>query len=94
MVDADEAHSLGIFTQVYDDDEFEAQAESYVDRIATGPTIALQTSKRLIRQGLQSDIDQAMTNEAAGQTAVFATHDHEEGATAFMEQREAEFEGR
>ncbi|MFB6179970.1 MAG: enoyl-CoA hydratase/isomerase family protein [Halorientalis sp.] len=93
MLDAEEAHRLGIFTQVYDDDEFEAQADGYVDRIATGPTIALQTSKRLIRQGLQSDIDQAMTNEAAGQTAVFATDDHEEGATAFMEQREAEFEG-
>ena len=94
MLDAAEAHRLGIFTQVYDDDEFESRAEAYVDRIASGPTIALETSKRLIRQGLGSDIDQAMTNEAAAQTAVFATDDHEEGATAFMEQRDAEFEGK
>lgn len=94
MLDANKAHRLGVFTKVFDEDEFEAQAAEYVDRIATGPTIALKTSKRLIRQGLQSNIDQAMTNEAAGQTAVFATEDHEEGATAFMEQRDAEFEGR
>jgi enoyl-CoA hydratase/carnithine racemase len=92
MLDAQQAQDLGLFTQVWDDDEFEAQAEEYIERIATGPTIALQTSKRLIRQGFQMDIEQAMTNEASAQAPVFETHDHEEGATAFMEQREAEFE--
>ena len=33
-------------------------------------------------------------NEAAAQAAVFETRDHEEGATAFMEGRDPEFEGR
>lgn len=94
MLDAHQAQDLGIFTQVWNDDEFEAQAEEYIERIATGPTVALKTSKRLIRQGFQMDIEQAMTNEASAQAPVFETHDHEEGATAFMEQREAEFEGR
>jgi enoyl-CoA hydratase/carnithine racemase len=94
MLDAEDAQDLGIFTQVWDDDEFEEQAAKYIDRIATGPTVALKTSKRLIRQGFESDLDQAMTNEAAAQAPVFETHDHEEGATAFMEGREAEFEGR
>ncbi|WP_335999220.1 enoyl-CoA hydratase-related protein [Halorientalis halophila] len=94
MLDAEDAHDEGLFTQVYPDDEFEERATEYVDRIATGPTVALKTSKRLIRQGLNSDLDQAMANEAAGQAQVFETHDHEEGATAFMESREPEFEGR
>jgi enoyl-CoA hydratase/carnithine racemase len=93
MLDADEAEDLGLFTQVYDEEEFEDEAAEYVDRIATGPTVALKTSKRLIRQGLTSDLDQAMTNEAAGQAQVFETHDHEEGATAFMEGRDPDFEG-
>ncbi|WP_424019310.1 enoyl-CoA hydratase/isomerase family protein [Halorientalis pallida] len=94
MLDAEEAEDVGLFTQVYDEDEFEEKAAEYVDRIATGPTVALKTSKRLIRQGLNSDLDQAMTNEAAGQAQVFETHDHEEGATAFMEGRDPDFEGR
>lgn len=94
MLDADAAHDLGIFNQVFDADEFESSADALIDRIATGPTIALQTSKRLIRQGFESSIDQAMTNEAAAQAAVFETRDHEEGATAFMEQRDPDFEGR
>ena len=94
MLDAEDALDIGLFTQVYGDDEFEDEASEYVDRIATGPTIALKTSKRLIRQGLNSDLDQAMTNEAAGQAQVFETHDHEEGATAFMEGRDPDFQGR
>ena len=93
MLDAEAAGELGLFTKVYDDDEFEARAEEYVDTIATGPTVALKASKRLIRQGLESSLDQAMTNEAAAQGPVFATRDHEEGATAFMESRDPEFEG-
>jgi len=94
MIGAEEADDLGLFTHVYPDEEFEARFDEYVEPIATGPTIALKTSKRLLRQGLESTLEQAMTNEAGAQAAVFETHDHEEGATAFMEKRDAEFEGR
>jgi enoyl-CoA hydratase/carnithine racemase len=34
-----------------------------------------------------------MAFEAAAQAAVFESDDHTEGATAFMEKREPEFEG-
>ncbi|MFB6142386.1 MAG: enoyl-CoA hydratase/isomerase family protein [Halorientalis sp.] len=94
LVDATEAEDLGIFTRVYDDEEFEERADEYVERIASGPTVALEASKQLLRQGLESSLDQAMRNEAAAQGPVFQTRDHEEGATAFMEDREPEFEGR
>ncbi|MFB6166422.1 MAG: enoyl-CoA hydratase/isomerase family protein [Haloarculaceae archaeon] len=94
MVDAERAREMGMFTKVYPDDEFDDRAAAYVENIATGPTVALSTSKRLLRQGFESDLDQAIANEAAGQSAVFETHDHEEGASAFMEQRDPEFEGR
>jgi enoyl-CoA hydratase/carnithine racemase len=94
MLDAEAAQDLGLFTTVYSDDEFEDSVAEYVEDIAQGPTVALTAAKRVMRQGLQSDMEQAVTNEAAAQAAVFETHDHEEGASAFMEQREAEFEGR
>ena len=93
LLDADDAAELGLFNRVYAED-FEAEAAAFVERIATGPTVALRTSKKLIDQGLGQSLRDAQDNEAAAQAAVFETHDHEEGATAFMEGRDPEFEGR
>jgi len=93
LLDAEAAGELGLFNHVYEDD-FEARADEFVESIATGPTVALRTSKKLIEQGFDGSLRDAQDNEAAAQAAVFRTHDHEEGATAFMEGREPEFEGR
>ena len=93
LLDAEEAGDLGLFNHVYED-EFEAEADAFVEQIATGPTVALRTSKKLVDQGTNQSLRDAQDNEAAAQAAVFETYDHEEGATAFMEGRDPEFEGR
>jgi enoyl-CoA hydratase/carnithine racemase len=94
LVEADRAERLGLFNHVYPDGEFDERADEFVETIATGPTVALRTSKRLVRQGFESSLDQAMENEAAAQAAVFETHDHHEGAESFMAGEEPDFEGR
>jgi enoyl-CoA hydratase/carnithine racemase len=93
LVAAERAEKLGLFNHVYPADEFDERADEFVEQIATGPTVALRTSKRLIRQGLESSLDQAMENEAAAQAAVFETDDHREGAESFMAGEEPDFEG-
>ena len=93
MLDAEEAADLGLFNHVYEED-FDERADEFVEPIAAGPTVALRHSKKLIEQGMDASLADALDNEAAAQAAVFATEDHEEGATAFMEGREPEFEGR
>ena len=93
LLDADEAADLGLFNRVYEAD-FHEQADAFIEPIATGPTVALRHSKKLIEQGVTASLRDALDNEAAAQAAVFDTHDHEEGATAFMEGREPDFEGR
>ncbi|SDR29894.1 enoyl-CoA hydratase/isomerase family protein [Natronobacterium texcoconense] len=93
LLDAEAAEELGLFNHVFEVD-FEARAGEFIEPIATGPTVALRTSKKLIEQGYDTSLRDAQDNEAAAQAAVFATHDHEEGATAFMEGRDPEFEGR
>jgi enoyl-CoA hydratase/carnithine racemase len=93
LLDAERAADLGIFNHVYDEDEFDDEAAEFVDSIAAGPSIALETSKRLIAQGWTKDLKTAQDDEAAAQAAVFDTGDHEEGATAFMESRSPEFDG-
>ena len=92
-VDAERAGELGLFNRVYPDDSFDERANELIERIASGPTVALRHSKRLIDEGMESSLSQAMANEAAAQAAVFETGDHEEGVEAFMEKRKPEFEG-
>lgn len=93
LLDAEAAADIGLFNHVFEDD-FEEQTDEFIEPIATGPTIALRTSKQLIEQGFDVSLKDALHNEAAAQAAVFATRDHEEGATAFMDGRPPEFEGR
>jgi enoyl-CoA hydratase/carnithine racemase len=93
IVDADRALELGLVNHVYEDD-YEQRAQELIDRIATGPTVALRHSKRLIDAGLDKSFEQAMRDEVTAQGIVFDTHDHEEGVEAFFEDRDPEFEGR
>lgn len=92
-VDAARASDLGLFNHVYPTEEFDERADAFVREVATGPTVALRTSKKLVAQGLNTSLAAAMDNEAAAQAAVFETRDHEEGARAFLEDREPDFEG-
>jgi len=94
LLDAEEAADLGIFNHVYPADEFDERLAEFVEPMATGPTLALRTSKRLIDDGLESSLEQALANEATAQGTVYDTADHEEGVAAFFEGRDPEFEGR
>jgi enoyl-CoA hydratase/carnithine racemase len=93
-VAADRAADLGLFNHVYDVDTFEDEAAAFVEEIATGPTVALRASKNTINQGFNATLKQAQDNEATAQAAVFDTDDHQEGASAFTEGRDPDFQGR
>lgn len=93
LLDAEAAEDLGLFNRVFEE-EFDEQVAEFVDSIASGPSVALRTSKQLLDQGFDVSLSDAITNEAAAQAAVLASDDHEEGATAFLEGRRPDFEGR
>ncbi|MFC6865112.1 enoyl-CoA hydratase/isomerase family protein [Halomicroarcula sp. GCM10025817] len=92
-VGAEEALELGLVTRVFDEDAYDEEVTALVETIASGPTVALTQSKRLVDRGVESSFEQALDREATAQGIAFTTHDHDEGARAFMEQREPEFEG-
>lgn len=93
LLDAEEAAELGLGNHVYAAEEFEERAEAFVARIAEGPTVALSTSKRLLRHGRESSLSAAIEHEAAAQANVFDTADHAEGVAAFREKRDPDFSG-
>ena len=94
LVGAERAEELGLLNHVYPAAEFENEADALVEEIATGPTVALRHTKRLIDRGHDADLEDALADEAIAQAAVMETDDHREGVEAFLEKREPEFEGR
>jgi enoyl-CoA hydratase/carnithine racemase len=93
LIDSDRAEGLGLFNRVYPSEEFEQHTQEVVSRVATGPTVALQESKRLIEAAHDRTLAEAVDAEIEGLGRTLGTADHAEGATAFVEQRDPEFEG-
>ena len=92
-VDAEEAMDLGLAQAVYPTDEFDERAEQIIEPIATGPTVALANSLRLIEGGLDRSIGEAIDHEIESLKQVFETQDFAEGVSAFVTDREPEFQG-
>lgn len=93
LLDAERASELGLANHVYPESEFEEAAEALIEQVASGPTVALRTSKRLLRHGRTASLSEAIEQEAVAQGTVFDSADHEEGISAFKEGRTPEFGG-
>ena len=94
IVDADRALEIGLVNHVYGESEFDDRVDEFVEKITSGPPIALRHANRLVGEGLEKSLEQAMTDEATAQGIVYETADHAEGVEAFFEDRDPEFEGR
>ena len=93
VLDADEAADLGLVQEVYPTDAFDERAEGFIDPIATGPTVALSNTKALIQAGLDRTMEEAIDHELESLKEVFRTRDVAEGVSAFVSDREPEFQG-
>jgi len=94
IVDAERAEELGIFNHVFPEEEYEERVEEEIEEIASGPTVAQKTAKRLLDDGATKSIERALIDEAYYAAGPVSTHDHEEGVDAFLEKRDPDFEGR
>lgn len=93
VIDADRALDLGLFNHVYDSDEYDEQADAMIEKIASGPTVALRHSKRLLETGTRKSLEEALRDESANQGMIFETDDHQEGVEAFFDGRDPDFYG-
>lgn len=94
ILDAKEALRIGIVNRVVPAGELDAFVSGWATRLAAGPPLALQMSKRMANSGLQMSLSEMLHWEAMAQTVNSATGDGKEAMRAFMEKRAPRFEGR
>jgi enoyl-CoA hydratase/carnithine racemase len=94
VVDADEARSMGLVSQVVPHERLLPTALDLATSIASNPPLAVQRLKRGLREALDPDWDSLGSWVSASLAELFTTSDHQEGVTAFLERREPRFEGR
>jgi enoyl-CoA hydratase/3-hydroxyacyl-CoA dehydrogenase len=90
--EAETMADYGFVNEVVDNDDFESRAFEYAKQFAQGPPIAQRYTKRAMHNGWE-DTDAGLEVEAQAFGLLFATDDLMEGMTAFMGDREPEFEG-
>lgn len=93
MIDAAEAHQLGLVTWVQDAEVIDGFVGTLARRLADGPPFALSQSKALLNDGATATFAEALGNEARAQPGNFATADSGEAYSAFAAKREPEFTG-
>lgn len=94
MIDAAEAHRIGLAGRVVAHDQLMAEARALAGRIAANPPLAVAAIKQGLRQAL--DPDWATLGRWVSETLarLFQTDDHREGVQSFLERREPHFTGR
>lgn len=91
LVNADDAHQLGMVNKVVPFSELDAVVDTLAARLAKSPREALARMKAGLNHGAQSDLASALDFEAVNQDACFHSPDFIEGVAAFMEKRKAVF---
>ncbi|MGW6539641.1 enoyl-CoA hydratase/isomerase family protein [Streptomyces sp. NPDC055011] len=93
-VPAAEACAMGLVNRVVPAEDLDRTARAWAERLAQGPTRALALTKQLVNASLDADRATAFAAEATAQELNMTTRDAQEGVAAFVERREAGFEGR
>lgn len=91
---ADEIEALGLAHLKVTSEALAAEAGALAARLARGPTLSYGLTKRLVNSMLPAADPRYLALEAECQARAFASHDFEEGVTAFSERRKPVFQGR
>ena len=89
-IDAQEAWRIGLVNKVVPQAELLDACRAMAQRILKNGGYAVTLAKQAINAGLDMDLANGLKMEADAFGLTFATHDKQEGMTAFLEKRPAE----
>jgi 2-(1,2-epoxy-1,2-dihydrophenyl)acetyl-CoA isomerase len=93
-VDAQEALRIGLVSRVIADDQLMPETLAFAKRLAEGPPLQQRDIKKLMYQGLRTDLRTSLEAVTTHMAVVQSTADYKEAIQAFKEKRKAVFTGR
>lgn len=93
MVTAERAYEIGLANRVVDSSEVLEEAKKMAKNIAAKAPLGIRFSKKAVNEGLNLDLERALSLEAELFGTLFSTKDQTEGMSAFLEKRQVTFKG-
>jgi enoyl-CoA hydratase/carnithine racemase len=93
-IDADHAYRIGLINRLVDDGSAVAEAKKLAALYATRAPLSLALSKRAVYRGMDLDLASSLEFETFLVTTIYGTEDKQEGISAFLEKRSAQFKGK
>lgn len=94
MVDAEEAHRIGLVEVLVEEGKHVEHAVHLAHRMARWSPVSLRLIKQSVRAALETPLSAGLELEKELFLAAFASEDGREGVRAFVEKRDPEFRGR
>lgn len=94
MIDASEAHRIGLVNRVYPAAELLPAAEAMVRQILANGPLAVAMCIEAVQYGYDAPLDDGLNLEANQFAILAGTQDMREGTSAFLEKRAPAFQGR
>ena len=91
FLSAQEAHRIGLYNLVVPDGEAQEAATELADKLALGPSFALEITKDALNREASMDFVSALEAEAQIQAALMVHPDFREAYDAFTEKRNPDF---
>jgi enoyl-CoA hydratase len=88
---AAEALEYGLVSAVYPREGLEAGVAAVIDKLVSGPAVALRLTKKAINDATLGELEPAIGRETEGQLRLLTSHDFKEGSKAFQQRRAAVF---
>lgn len=93
MIDAGEAHRIGLANRVVPQDSLMDACRELMAQITSNGPVALALAIECATRGIEMDLDDGLALESNLFGLLAATSDMREGMSAFLEKRKAEFRG-
>ncbi len=93
-MEAEEAYRIGMVEFLTEPGEHVARARELARRIARWSPVALELTKRSVREAYELPLSEGLQLEKELFLDAFASEDGREGVRAFVEKRRPEFRGR